>query len=98
MGHGFWPKERPDIPNRLGQTAALDRGSFRKGGQEPAGGCPFQNYEAAFVFRSADQAPEGLLEPQARDLVVITLAELSPPGLVQDGRLGPGNLVEHHEP
>src|SRR6185503_20789380 len=54
--------------------------------------------ERTHVAGAANQAPECLLQAKARDEIVIAFAETRPPGLVQDGRLRPGNLVEHHKP
>ena len=45
-----------------------------------------------------DQTAERLLQPKAREQVIVTFAEAGAARLVQDAGLGPRHLVEHHQP
>src|SRR5579864_2823313 len=98
LGSEVLLKKPTDFCNRLGESAAKDRRIARKCRQQARWRRRLENHEAALVAFAADEPAEGLLQSQARELVVVVAAEAGSPRLVQDGRLRPRHFVEHGEP
>src|SRR5580704_1251756 len=91
-------KKPTDFGDGLGESTAQNRGLWRERGQKPRRRRRFEDHEAALVALAADEAAERLLEPEARELVVIAAAESGPARLMENGGPRPRHLVEHGEP
>src|SRR5437660_3505680 len=84
--------------DRIDETDARDGDTWRKSGAEARGKTRIEDHETAAIAVAADEAAEGLAQPQPNHHVGIgRAAEGFPARPFENGRRSPRNALEHDE-